>query len=351
MEALQRALSASRSLIENTGRWRKIKDYVLRKKFPKNAQFANDTLKVALCLNFRENLGEDAEKILFPTDSSSPLLKLTDSEQEAYLHRLYSRLSKDLHSKSNETTNQVKESNTSEAEPEPSPSPELKLPEPPNGMAVRDMLLSEQYIFNQVNIKRQLWEMFDRLAKDETLRTDLQMIRNAKALVGVIRDAERRKIAFNEERRIRDGKAHHPRGFALTVRRSSIPHPEAGMGVFIEGKAVPGTVLTMYSGVVRYPREIDLDRLKGRASRVKEYMFARYDGAIFDGHAWTREAFEWRQKRIERVLYLKGMLLGLEKSDLKCSSGSRYMNTLKPQERQRVTVIMKLLLLLSRVNC
>ena len=46
-------------------------------------------------------------------------------------------------------------------------------------------------------------------------------------------------------------------GFALRLKKSSIDHPEAGLGVFIEGKAMTGTVLTMYSGVVRFSEEID----------------------------------------------------------------------------------------------
>jgi len=200
---------------------------------------------------------------------------MSEADQEAYLLQLYNRLHSDLQgalepSATPTPTPSTETTTTSSATESPSTTPASssdskpldsslhntstqapRLPKAPTGMRLKEHLLSELYILNQIRIKKQLWEMFDELASDESKRRDLQMIRDAKALVGALQDPEQRKIAYNEERLalinhhvvvvvthphlfrlVREGKAYHPQGFALSVRKSSIPHPEAGMGYY-----------------------------------------------------------------------------------------------------------------------
>jgi len=75
-------------------------------------------------------------------------------------------------------------------------------------------------------------------------------------------------------------------GFSLRLGPSSIPHPEAGLGVFLQGQAPPGSIVaivpglayarTQYTHMPNYPR-IDLNN---------PYLSRRYDMTIMDSKPW-----------------------------------------------------------------
>jgi len=79
--------------------------------------------------------------------------------------------------------------------------------------------------------------------------------------------------------------------FSLVIRRSSIDHPEAGFGVFVEGKVLAGTVLALYPGLVVHSYAIDPTIIQGN-----EYMVSRYDGIVIDGRNWHVNAWDLRKK-------------------------------------------------------
>src|SRR5690242_4671302 len=61
-------------------------------------------------------------------------------------------------------------------------------------------------------------------------------------------------------------------------------------GVFIEGRAVPGTVIAIYPGAVYYSKFLTTEVLQDN-----EYMISRYDNTVIDGRDWCRRALEMHQ--------------------------------------------------------
>lgn len=74
-------------------------------------------------------------------------------------------------------------------------------------------------------------------------------------------------------------------GWSMRVVRSSIQHPSAGLGVFVDGKVVAGTVLCIYPGLVYWP-----GTLTKEAAGDSEYIISRYDGVTIDGRHWDEKA-------------------------------------------------------------
>ncbi|KAK9838450.1 hypothetical protein WJX81_000079 [Elliptochloris bilobata] len=79
---------------------------------------------------------------------------------------------------------------------------------------------------------------------------------------------------------------HARLGFALHVSPSGVDHPDAGAGLWLRGRALPGAVVALYPGLV-YSRA-HLRHMPGypRIDVGNDYLMARYDGAILDGQAW-----------------------------------------------------------------
>lgn len=69
--------------------------------------------------------------------------------------------------------------------------------------------------------------------------------------------------------------------FSLGVRQSSITG--AGLGVYVDGEAEPGTVLTLYPGLTYKPSEVMHMPDYPNVSLNNEYLMWRYDGVIVDG--------------------------------------------------------------------
>ncbi len=48
---------------------------------------------------------------------------------------------------------------------------------------------------------------------------------------------------------------HEASAFSLDVSPSAVDHPDAGMGVWLRGMAMPGQVVALYPGLV-YPQDM-----------------------------------------------------------------------------------------------
>eukprot|EP00897_Mesotaenium_endlicherianum_P002239 jgi/Mesen1/2042/ME000149S01041 len=77
-------------------------------------------------------------------------------------------------------------------------------------------------------------------------------------------------------------------GFTLELKPSLVPHREAGEGLFIAGRAGPGTVLSLYPGVVYAPAQYKFMPDYPRVDRDNPYLMSRYDGVVIDGKSWGR---------------------------------------------------------------
>lgn len=73
------------------------------------------------------------------------------------------------------------------------------------------------------------------------------------------------------------------RQFSVHVRESSIPN--AGLGVFVEGIAEAGSLITLYPGLTYRPSEVCYMPDYPNVSKNNEYLMWRYDGVIVDGSA------------------------------------------------------------------
>ncbi|KAL6062078.1 hypothetical protein QOT17_009420 [Balamuthia mandrillaris] len=77
----------------------------------------------------------------------------------------------------------------------------------------------------------------------------------------------------------------HPSGhFSVQLRTSTIPHPDSGLGVYIKGHAIPGTVLGFYGGVTHLPHRLTRGVREGNA----HYYYVRRDNLLVDGREWER---------------------------------------------------------------
>ncbi|XP_024387535.1 uncharacterized protein [Physcomitrium patens] len=84
-------------------------------------------------------------------------------------------------------------------------------------------------------------------------------------------------------------------GFTLCLQRSGIPHEEAGTGLFIKGRAEPGTVVSMYPGVVYSPSQYRYIPGYPKVDVDNGYLISRYDGLVIDGKPWGKgdDIREW----------------------------------------------------------
>ena len=123
---------------------------------------------------------------------------------------------------------------------------------------------------------------------------------------------------------------HWTRKFSLIIRKSSIDHPEAGLGkllcssssvtnnpttllpgVFVKGVIQPGTLLGIYPGTVLFPASMkkadvkDNNYMIGRCDfhslssmlTVTWELLIRYDGVIVNGKDWEAKAARVRQQQ------------------------------------------------------
>ncbi|KAG0588957.1 hypothetical protein M758_2G234900 [Ceratodon purpureus] len=84
-------------------------------------------------------------------------------------------------------------------------------------------------------------------------------------------------------------------GFTLHLKRSGIAHEEAGTGLFISGRAEPGTVVSMYPGVIYSPSQYRYMPGYPKVDVDNGYLISRYDGLVVDGKPWGRgdDKREW----------------------------------------------------------
>lgn len=88
---------------------------------------------------------------------------------------------------------------------------------------------------------------------------------------------------------------HERLGFTLECKPSGIQHEEAGEGLFLRGRVEPGTVVSMYPGVIYAPSQYRHMPGYPRVDRDNPYLISRYDGLIVDGKPWGRggETRDW----------------------------------------------------------
>ncbi|WIA16650.1 hypothetical protein OEZ85_013313 [Tetradesmus obliquus] len=77
-------------------------------------------------------------------------------------------------------------------------------------------------------------------------------------------------------------------GYSLSVQPSKVAHQEAGMGLFLQGAALPGSLLALFPGLV-YHKPV-YRRMPGypRIDVGNPYLTARYDHGIVDSLPWGR---------------------------------------------------------------
>lgn len=77
-------------------------------------------------------------------------------------------------------------------------------------------------------------------------------------------------------------------GFTLHLKPSGIAHEEAGTGLFIKGKAGPGTVVSMYPGVIYSPSQYRYMPGYPKVDVDNGFLISRYDGLVVDGKPWGK---------------------------------------------------------------
>ena len=84
-------------------------------------------------------------------------------------------------------------------------------------------------------------------------------------------------------------------GFTLHLQQSGIAHEEAGTGLYIKGRAEPGTVVSMYPGVIYSPSQYKYMPGYPKVDVDNGYLISRYDGLIIDGKPWGKgdDKREW----------------------------------------------------------
>lgn len=75
-------------------------------------------------------------------------------------------------------------------------------------------------------------------------------------------------------------------GYTLELKPSQIDHEGAGRGVFLAGEVGPGTVVSIYPGIVYSPPQYRYMRGYPRMDIVNSYLVSRYDGLILDAQPW-----------------------------------------------------------------
>ncbi|XP_078440463.1 C5orf35 [Wolffia australiana] len=77
-------------------------------------------------------------------------------------------------------------------------------------------------------------------------------------------------------------------GYTLDIKRSQIPHPEAGEGLFISGEAEAGAVIAFYPGVIYSPAYYRNIPGYPKIDAQNSYLITRYDGLIVNAQPWAR---------------------------------------------------------------
>ncbi|KAG2435224.1 hypothetical protein HXX76_007306 [Chlamydomonas incerta] len=77
-------------------------------------------------------------------------------------------------------------------------------------------------------------------------------------------------------------------GFSLSLRPSSVPHPEAGVGVFLEGEARAGSVVAIFPGVLYGRTQLAHMPNYPKVDTDNPYLSCRYDQSIVDSKPWGR---------------------------------------------------------------
>ena len=88
---------------------------------------------------------------------------------------------------------------------------------------------------------------------------------------------------------------HSSIGFTLHLHPSTVPHIEAGEGLFLRGEVDVGQVVALYPGVCYPPSHHSCIPGYPRVDRLNPYLVSRFDGVVLDGKAWGRggERREW----------------------------------------------------------
>ncbi|GFR44470.1 hypothetical protein Agub_g5733 [Astrephomene gubernaculifera] len=78
-------------------------------------------------------------------------------------------------------------------------------------------------------------------------------------------------------------------GFGLELRPSSVPHPEAGTGLFVSGGDVrPGSVVAIFPGVLYGRTQLAHMPNYPRVDTDNPFLSCRYDQSIVDSKPWGR---------------------------------------------------------------
>lgn len=84
-------------------------------------------------------------------------------------------------------------------------------------------------------------------------------------------------------------------GFTLHCKPSGIVHEEAGLGLYIKGRAEPGTVVSLYPGVIYSPSHYRYIPGYPKVDANNAYLISRFDGLVIDGKPWGKgdDKREW----------------------------------------------------------
>lgn len=85
-------------------------------------------------------------------------------------------------------------------------------------------------------------------------------------------------------------------GYTLEIKRSQIPHKDAGHGLFLTGKADVGAIVAFYPGVIYSPAYYQHIPGYPRVDAHNSYLITRYDGTVINAQPWgtggrTREVW------------------------------------------------------------
>jgi len=75
-------------------------------------------------------------------------------------------------------------------------------------------------------------------------------------------------------------------GYSLAVAPSGIPHKEAGLGLWLKGSVLPGTVVALYPGVIYNNQQYKFIPGYPQIDRDNSYLLSRYDGVVIDAKPW-----------------------------------------------------------------
>lgn len=75
-------------------------------------------------------------------------------------------------------------------------------------------------------------------------------------------------------------------GYTLELKSSQIDHEDAGKGVFLAGEVGPGSIVSIYPGIVYSPPQYRYMRGYPRMDMINSYLVSRYDGLIIDAQPW-----------------------------------------------------------------